>query len=204
MRVFVFPLGKVVFQPSTSKPLNIFEPRYIQMVKDSLRTGTPIAIGHVDNTEIEHKYFVGEKLGFVRPVAGFGMPLILEERADGSMLIFLQSQGKCFLGNVTDVGFPYIVAEAHPILENLELSQSQSAHFMTVHKVLMGWLKTNIPDPANLEQLIRNIQTPSEVIGCIASYLILDHDLQQLILESDDINEKVHLVQGMLASGEAV
>lgn len=204
MKVFVFPLGRVVFQPNTSKPLNIFEPRYIQMVHDALKTGTPIALGHVDEPDQEYKYEYGEPLRFVRSIAGFGFPLILEERKDKTMLIFLQGKGKVRLGKVLNEGTPYIVCEADVISENADVMPHSSGQYFVVHKILMNWIKTNVPDPNNREQLIRNIRTPEEVVGCVASYMIADHDLQQLILESNDINEKIHLITGLISSGEAV
>lgn len=204
MEVFVFPLGHVVFYPSTSKPLNIFEPRYVQMVKDSIAQGVPIALGHVDEPAQEHVFRTGEELSFVRSIAGFGFPLILEERKDGSLLIFLQGRGKAQLGAVIDRGTPYIVCEATEISENHQMQMNVAQEFMTVNKVLLNWIEKHIPEPSNRDQFLRNIRSAEEVIGCFASYLIADHDMQQLLLESNDINEKIQLVNGLISSGEVL
>ncbi len=204
MEVFVFPLGHVVLYPSTAKPLNVFEPRYIQMVRDSIVTGTPIALAHVDEPDVQHVYNYGVPLSFVRSVAGYGHPMILEERADGSLLVFLHGKGKVRLGNAIQREAPYIVCEADPILENHELRAQAVQDFMTINKVLYHWVESHIQEPANREHFIRNIKSAEEVIGCFASYLVADHDMQQLLLESNDINEKVHLVNGLIASGETL
>jgi len=204
MEVFVFPLGHVVFYPSTSKPLNIFEPRYIQMVRDSIASGVPIALAHVDEPDREYTYQLGGPLPFVRPTAGFGHPLILDERADGSLLVFLQGKGKVQLGRTVDKKTPYIVCEAEIITENHQMQMEVAQEFMTINKVLVKWMENHIPEPQNREQFLRNIRSAEEVIGCFASYLIADHDMQQLLLESNDINEKIHLVSGLIASGEVV
>jgi|SRR6185312_4966690 len=204
MEIFVFPLGRVVFYPSTSKPLNIFEPRYVQMVKDSMATGTPIAIGYVDDPEGEHIFHYGQPLSFVRPVVGFGHPIVLEERPDSSMMIFLQGQGKARLGRVLDSSKPYIVCESEIISENHVVDPNQTQDFFTLNKVLISWITNHVPDPSNREQFLKNIRSPEEVIGCYASYLVADHDMQQLILESNDINEKIHIVNGLIQSGELV
>ena len=37
-RISVFPLSNFVIFPNTSAPLNIFEPRYIEMIDDSMKT----------------------------------------------------------------------------------------------------------------------------------------------------------------------
>ena len=37
-KIPVFPLSNFIFFPNTSAPLNIFEPRYIQMIDDSMKS----------------------------------------------------------------------------------------------------------------------------------------------------------------------
>lgn len=202
MEVCVFPLGEVVFYPSTSKPLNIFEPKYIQMVRDSVAMHMPIALAYVDNPLDRHSYFPGSPLTFARPVAGIGHPLILETRPDGTMMIFLQGAGKVKLKNVVDKGTPYIICEAELLNENHSLLADRSQSFFTIKKVMTHWIYQHIPDPNNREQFLKTVQSPEEVVGCFASYLVKDHDLQQLILEHDDINEKVGLIEAMIGSGE--
>ena len=202
MEVFVFPLGNVVFYPSTSKPLNIYEPQYVQMVHDSIRRGIPIALGYVDEPDHQYVFEVGSELGFVRPIAGYGVPLILEQKPDGTMVIFLQGQGKVRLGRVLGSDTPYIVCEAEVIPENHQVKNELAMSFMTLNKVLVNWIENHVPDKQNQEQFLKNIQTPEEVLGCFASYLVADHDFQQIILESNDINEKIDLVSRLISSGE--
>lgn len=204
MEVFVFPLGQTVFYPKTSKPLNIFEPRYLQMVKDSIALGVPIAVGFVDDPGVQHQFFYGQPLSFVRPVVGFGMPLIVEERADGSQLIFLQGKGKARLGKVLDQGTPYIVCEADIIDEDDLLDPSLAVNFLTLQKVLIKWLHNHIPDPHHRDQFIRNLKSPSEVVACVASYMVHDFDMQQLILEANSLDERIQLVMGLVSSSEAI
>ena len=40
----VFPLSNFIFFPNTSAPLNIFEPRYIQMIDDSIKSNRMIGM----------------------------------------------------------------------------------------------------------------------------------------------------------------
>ncbi len=195
-------MAEVVFYPSTSKPLNIFEPRYLQMVQDSLATGTPIALAYVDDPEREAQVYFNQNLNFVRPIAGFGQPLVLEKREDGSLLIFLQGRGKVRLGKVVDRGTPYLVCEGGLINENHLLENAESVELITLQKVLVNWINKNVPEAHNREQFLRNIRSAEEVIGCFASYLVADKDMQQLILEANDINEKIQLVAGLVSSGE--
>ena len=40
----IFPLSNFIFFPKTSVPLNIFEPRYLEMINDSLKKDKLIGI----------------------------------------------------------------------------------------------------------------------------------------------------------------
>ncbi len=200
--MFVFPLSQVLLYPASAKPLHVFEPRYVQMVHDSIRDNVPMAIGFVDDPTGGHYYHAGQELNFIRPIVGFGKPLIVDVKPDGSLIVFLQGRGKARLGKVILSNSPYIVCEAEEIQENHELSASGFHRFALLQKVLMKWMETNIPDSQVRHQFLSQIKTPNEVIGCFASYMLADHDLQQLILEVNDINEKVKMLNSMVASGE--
>ena len=94
MDVFLFPLVNVTLFPKTTKPLNIFEPRYLEMVRDAVSTNTPIALGFIEDPTLVYQVKPGEKVSFVRDVVGYGQPQIVEERSNGTLLIFLQGVGK--------------------------------------------------------------------------------------------------------------
>lgn len=204
MEVFVFPLGNVVFYPSTSKPLNVYEPQYIQMVHDSIHLGIPIALGYVDQPELQYLYEPGSELTFVRSIAGYGTPQIIEKKSDGSLLVFVQGKGKVKLGPVRNEVKPYIVCEAQVISENHHVKTELIRTLGTLRKVLAKWIEKHMGGEQSQQQFLRNIRTPEEILGCFASYLVADHDFQQIILESDDINEKIDLVSRLILSQEIV
>ena len=204
MELFVFPLGHFVFFPNTSKPLNIFEPRYLQLVRDSVRTKTPIAIGFVDEPDLPYEYQFGNALGFVRPIVGYGQPTILEERPDGSILILLQGSAKARLGRVQDRGTPYIVCAAEPIAEKTEIDASHLLIYMGLQRVLIQWIKNHFPDAHQREVFMRNLQTPVEILAAYAAYLVVDRDLQQYVLEQNDINDKIDTLQRAKAAREVL
>ena len=47
----VFPLSNFIIFPETTTPLNIFEPRYIQMVDDAMNEFDPVASDSADLKE---------------------------------------------------------------------------------------------------------------------------------------------------------
>lgn len=200
MELYVFPVGQILLYPSFSKPFVVVEPQFIQMVEDSVRTGVPVAVGMVQEPMKSHQYHVGEKLSFVSEVVGYGIPLIVERRPDGTLIVFIEGQGKARLGKVVDRQKPYIVCEAEKIEENHEIRPEVFPMFLAVHKVMIEWMNSHIMDERSREQFVQYIRSPEQVIGCYASYLIVDSDIQQMILDSDDINEKIQMISRIISS----
>lgn len=204
MQIFVFPLGQTVFFPGTSKPLNIFEPRYLQMVEDALKTDALIGLGFVDDSVQSFDVSPGERPVFVRPVMGVGKPMIVEKREDGSLLVFVKSFGKVELGSLVATNTPYLVCEAEFIKEDESVSAEQIMSFATLNKLLGSWVSKNIPEPNARDQFLDHIKTPQEVLGCFSAFLLLDPDLQQAVLEENTFDGKIKLISGLIAGGEVL
>ena len=59
-KISVFPLSNFIIFPNTSVPLNIFEPRYIEMIDDSMKTNRIIGIVQPKNKKkIPDLYSIG-------------------------------------------------------------------------------------------------------------------------------------------------
>ncbi len=202
MEVFLFPLVNVTLFPRTTKPLNVFEPRYLTMVKEAIATRTPIAVGFIEDPTKVGPVKPGDKVPFVRDIVGYGYPQIVEERVNGTLLIFLQGEGKLRLGKVLDKGTPYLVCEGEIIPESTSVEQKQQDALNGLYRTLTRWINTHIPDHNQREIFMKNITRPEEVVGSFASYLVRDYDLQQMVLEYDNINEKIRFLQRLQESNE--
>lgn len=202
MEVFLFPLINATLFPRTTKPLNVFEPRYLTMVKEAVQTQTPIAIGFIEDASKVTQVKPGEKVPFVREVAGYGYAQIVEERLNGSLLIFLQGQGKLRLGKVIDRQAPYIVCEGQIVSENTVVDSELKGKLDSLYRVLSRWIHTHIQDPSQRDIFMRNLTHPEEIVGSFASYLVRDYDFQQMVLEQNDINEKIHFLHRLIESNE--
>lgn len=189
---YLFPLTNVTLFPRTTKPLNIFEPRYLRMVNESINQGIPIAI-----------CFVPEGSSEIRPVAGFGIPQVIEQRTDGTMLVFMSGQGKVRLNVdvlVTDGGITS--AEGEVIVEDLVLDEKLKPKYMALSEALIRWIRMHIPDQQQREIFIRGLTGPQEVIGAFAAYLILDYDLQYEMMEINSLNNQIVFLYRLLESGK--
>ena len=202
MEVFLFPLVNVTLFPRTTKPLNVFEPRYLAMVRDAIVKQTPLAIGFVEDPARVAPVSVGEPVSFVREIAGFGVPQIIEERLNGTLLIFLQGQGKLKLGNVVRSDGSYIVCKAEVVPEKGTVKAEKVSSLQALYKILSRWIHTHIPDPMQRDVFMRNVLHPEEIVGAFASYMVRDYDLQQMVLEFDDINDKIEFLFRLMESNE--
>ncbi len=202
MEVFLFPLVNVTLFPKTTKPLNIFEPRYIEMVYKSMEMLTPIAIGFIEDPAQVSRVVPGNRVNFVREICGYGQPQIVERRDNGTLLIFVTGQGKVRVGPVIDRSLPFLVCEAEKVEEELTLSDRSARRLDTLHQVLTRWIQSHIPEPRQREIFTRNLKGPEEIIGAVAAYLVKDYDMQQLLLEMPDLEQKVEMLFRLFESNE--
>lgn len=200
MELFVFPVSQVLLYPSFSKPFVVEDQKYIQMFEDSLRLGIPVAVGMVFEPKKTYQFFIGQKLEFINQVAGYGLPAIIERKKNGSIVVFIEGQGKVQLGKVSHMDKPYIVCQAERIEENHEIHQEIFPLFLVLHKIMVQWLNIHISDEHSREQFLNYVMTPEKVIGCFVSYIISDIDIQQMLLDSNDINEKIELISSIIKS----
>ena len=79
----VFPLSNFIIFPNTTVPLNIFEPRYINMINDSMKSEKLIGM-------IQPKYSNNEKTPELHSVGCLGKITAFKETEDGRYMIELK------------------------------------------------------------------------------------------------------------------
>ena len=84
LKIPVFPLSNFIIFPKTTVPLNIFEPRYIDMINDSLKSNK--IIGMIQPKNLKEKNITPElyKIGCIGKITSF------RETNDGRYLIELR------------------------------------------------------------------------------------------------------------------
>lgn len=202
MEVFLFPLVNVSLFPKTTKPLNIFEARYLEMVRTAIAQKHPIALAFIEDAANVKAVQTGSPVPYVRAVAGYGHAQIIEERENGTILIFLTGLGKVRLGNVVASDTPYMVVEAEVQTETVEVREENKVALHHLLMILSRWIQLHIPDLEQQTIFMKSLTGPQEIVGAFSSYLVRDFDLQQTVLEIDDINEKIHFLHRLAESGE--
>ena len=81
----VFPLSNFIIFPNTSVPLNIFEPRYIDMINDSMKLNKLIGMVQPINSKLDE-----DKIPKLYQVGCMGKITTFKETEDGRYLIELK------------------------------------------------------------------------------------------------------------------
>lgn len=197
---FVFPLPGMVFFPSTAKPLNIFEPRYIKMIDDAVQSNSLIALAFSDYYRLHGYSLDNDSHLQIRRVAGVGRPTILERRNDDTMLIVLEGRGKVKLGGPIYSPEPYLIHRGEWIDENTELEQENVFRLNRFHKEFVNWLYSNVDDRQRLDLFLNQIEEPEEKINYVCSLMIHDAEAQQKLLELNDINDRLEMLSQYVES----
>lgn len=108
----MFPLPGVFLFPRQPLPLHIFEPRYRQMIEDSLDGPGRLVLGTIRTGEEESP----EHTPSVLPVAGLGEIARHDRLPDGRFMIILFGLGRVGLEEV-ESDQPYRMARITPLLE---------------------------------------------------------------------------------------
>lgn len=191
-KFFIFPLTNINLFPNTTKPLNIFEPRYIEMVNQSIQRGIPIAL-----------CFVPEDSNEIRPMAGYSIPKVIERRPDGTLLVFMSGQGKAAL-DLSTIRTEDTVSsmEGQIITEDRVLDENLKGKYLALSEVLVRWVTKHVVDFHQREVFVKSLLGPQEVIGAFAAYLIYDYDLQYEIMEINSLNEQIRFLYRLFESGK--
>ncbi|WP_137388622.1 LON peptidase substrate-binding domain-containing protein [Rhodoligotrophos defluvii] len=88
-RLPIFPLGGVLLLPRGELPLNIFEPRYLRMVTDAIRSERMIGMVQPDTVEGRRLERDPRAAPTVYPIGCAGRITAFSETEDGRMLIVL-------------------------------------------------------------------------------------------------------------------
>jgi uncharacterized protein len=101
----IFPLPGALLLPRARLPLNIFEPRYLAMLDDTLRTEHRL-IGMIQPIAIPE----GKGAGRLHQIGCAGRVTSFQETDDGRYLITLSGVSRFRLGEVQDGFSPYLRA----------------------------------------------------------------------------------------------
>ena len=100
----VFPLSNFIIFPRTTVPLNIFEPRYIEMINDSMKTNSMIGLIQPKNND-DSSIPELHKIGCLGKITNF------KDTSDGRYMIDLNGITRFQITNEIKSTKPYRICE---------------------------------------------------------------------------------------------
>ena len=187
--IAIFPLPNVIFFPKTLLPLHIFEPRYRQMVQDTIATKQLIGMFLLEDGWQENYY--GNPS--IHPIGCAGEMIHVETLPDNKFDIVLRGLYRVRPIEVVQE-FPYRKARVEVLPEILT---EEPAKVQRMSENLVSGFKKIDPDGWNLLES----QEPdfSEVVNHIAHHLPMELETRFELLKIDDLYLRAESVYELLS-----
>ena len=192
----IFPLAGAVVMPDVQLPLNIFEPRYLSMVKDALAADhligmiQPVSGTIFDDTPEIHK------------VGCAGRITSYSETSDGRVVMVLT--GVCRFSVKRELDSRRGYRRVHPDWERFagdyHEDESRLAH------------RESFLDSLRAYASLRGVEIPwddvthmkdSELVNLLCAHLPLEPDDKQALIETRDLRDRAALMHGLMDMSSA-
>ena len=191
----VFPLSNFIIFPKTSVPLNIFEPRYIDMINDTMKSDKMIGIIQPKNTYIKNN------IPELYEVGCLGKIITFKETEDGRFLIELKGitrfqklkeikSDKKY--RILEVNYNNFVNDLYDENENIKFSDL---------KLIFKDLK-NLFDKRGYVINWKALEKQSlyEIINALAMASPFSAEEKQILLETKNLNDRKNKVAEVLST----
>jgi len=178
----LFPLEGVVFFPTATLPLNIFEPRYLLMTEDCLAQNRALAISEFEDEG---------------SIVGLGQTSVFERRPDGTMVILVKGSHRARILAITQTG-PFIRCTLELLEESDLIAESNLFFLQRLKKSLHEWANQTLPDAGSREAFMNACEDPKRLIETFAHYKLADADIRQQLLETTSLDARVELLRRVI------
>ena len=191
----IFPLSGAVVMPRSYLPLNIFEPRYLNMVEDAMRSNQLIGmIQPNDKATPQGLYSVGT----------CGRIVQYEETPDGRFNIVLI--GLCRFRIVKEVsttrGYRMVVPEWNAFRSDFELTDhAATPDYKHLQGLLIKYIEDNDFD-AKWKSVVESAD-PLQIVNNTISYLPFSPQDKQYLIETCEFSEMVSATIAVLQTHQA-
>jgi ATP-dependent Lon protease len=192
-RAGVLPLRDTVTFPDMVLPLNVGQPRSIELINEVLRGDRTLALVASRNPEVEapmpdQLYGVGV-LGTVARM--IRVP-------DGTLRVLVQCGQRIRIDDWTRTE-PYLVADISPLPDVVRQTPELAALVRTVQETFSNIVEEVPYLPEELQIMVANVQDPSTLSHLIGGALRLRTEEKQELLEEVDVGRRLRLLSEILA-----
>lgn len=179
-KVFFFPIHNALSLMNIGLPFHVFEPRYRQMIHDSILNEIPVAV-------------TPPTVDYRGRIFAAGIPEIIQRYDDGRMDIVLRGDLK---GKVDDfiAETPYKVFSFHELKEDNRLTEQGRFKSECLLEALRTWAGKQLIDAAQLELFAKVIENPGAMVSYATLFLIDNPRTRQSILEQQCLEKKMEII----------
>jgi Lon protease-like protein len=182
MEVALFPLPETVLLKCVPLPLHIFEPRYQQMISESLAGRIPVAVTTID-----------KRSNYLNRMVIAGYPQVLHDFGDGRLDIVILGEHKiCLKKKIQDQ--PFLMFEGLEQIENHDFSDEDHFECDSLRTLLVRWAEAQIPDPKALEAFKKQISGNEALINFSALAFLKTAESRKHLLSLSHGQEKLEYI----------
>ena len=189
----VFPLSNFIIFPKTTVPLNIFEPRYIDMINDSMKSNKMIGMIQPKNTSDQKNNPVLHEVGCLGKITSF------TETNDGRFLIELKGLNRFHLVKELETEKKYRIIEVNfNKFPNDFTNEEENLKFSDLELIFKD-LKSLFEKKGfiiNWQGLEK--QSLNETINALAMASPFSLEEKQILLEADSIDSRKEKIAQIL------
>jgi Lon protease-like protein len=181
-QVFLFPLVDSVLFKKVTLPFHIFEPRYRQMVQDSIKRNIPLAIVPYNPT---HHY--------EGVICVAGQPHILKNYPDGQLDIYITGTKKFFLTGPLQQE-QYNIYSCMDLHEDMTIDDSFETELESFKALLERWALNFLPDSFQRESFSSTLDDRELLINYCAVFLVNNFKIKIQVMQAGSMREKMSLL----------
>ena len=193
-KIPIFPLSNFIIFPKTTVPLNIFEPRYIQMVDDSMKGNRYIGLIQPKKTGDLKKPDL-HKIGCVGKITSFN------ETEDGRYLIVLN--GICRYETISEINSGKLYRECEVNFENFSndlLKQKEQLKYSDLKQVFKDLKKLFENQGYQINWKDLENQSVEQTINTLSMASPFTLEEKQILLETENLAERKNILEEILVT----
>ena len=192
--ISIFPLSNFIIFPNTTVPLNIFEPRYIEMIKDSMKTNQMIGL-------VQPKTSGNNSILDLHEVGCLGKITNFRDTSDGRYMIDLNGITRFEITKEIKSTKPYRICETSYDSFELDLTpEKKKLKFTDLESIfknlkLLFKKKGYVINWKSLEK-----QDLNETINALAMASPFSLEEKQILLESKNLEARKDKISEILST----
>ena len=194
-KIAVFPLSNFIIFPKTTVPLNIFEPRYVDMINDSMKSNK--LIGMIQPKNSRNKQSVPElhKVGCLGKITSF------RETEDGRFLIELKGliRFKKIKEIITDKKYRVLEVDFKNFYQDLE-SEKKELKFSDLELIFKDLKSLFEKRGFIINWKALESQSLDETINALAMASPFSLEEKQILLEAENLDKRKNKISEILST----